>query len=156
MSSVDINRITISGNLTQDPELRSTPNGTPVGTLRVASNTRRKNPSTGEWESKPNYIDVTVWGADAENCARYLAKGSRVFIDGELEYQEWAAQDHSKRHKHQIKAQRISFEGSPNGQDGSPSIAPATAVPADVPVTTASAGVTPAAAAAAGEDDMPF
>src|SRR3982075_4215922 len=75
----------MTGNLTADPELRSLPSGNSVCSLRIACNTRRKNASTGEWEDKPNYFDVTVWGAQGENAARYLSKGRPVAIDGGLE-----------------------------------------------------------------------
>ena len=75
---MNINRVVLTGNLTADPELRPLPSGTSVGRLRLAVNTRRKNGQTGEWEEKPNYFDVTVWGAQAENCAQYLAKGRPV------------------------------------------------------------------------------
>ena len=64
---MNINRVVLTGNLTADPELRPTPSGTPVARLRLAVNTRRRNGSTGTWEEKPNYFDVTVWGAQAES-----------------------------------------------------------------------------------------
>ena len=89
MAATNINRVIITGNLTADPELRSLPSGTSVCKLRVACNTRRKDNSTGEWVDKPNYFDVTVWGAQGENCARYLSKGRPVAIDGRLEWREW-------------------------------------------------------------------
>ena len=89
MAATNINRVVLTGNLTRDPELRSLPSGMSVCSLRIASNTRRKNNSTGEWEDKPNYFDVTVWGAQGENCARFLAKGRPVAIDGRLEWREW-------------------------------------------------------------------
>ncbi|HZA87238.1 MAG TPA: single-stranded DNA-binding protein, partial [Acidimicrobiales bacterium] len=63
MAATNINRVVLTGNLTRDPELRHTNGGTAVCSLRVASNTRRKDQSTGEWVDKPNYFDVTVWGA---------------------------------------------------------------------------------------------
>ena len=93
MAATNINRVIITGNLTADPELRSLPSGTSVCKLRVACNTRRKDDSTGEWVDKPNYFDVTVWGAQGENCARYLSKGRPVAIDGRLEWREWETQD---------------------------------------------------------------
>ena len=96
MSATNINRVVLTGNLTRDPELRSTASGTSVCSLRLACNTRRKN-SAGEWEDKPNYFDVTVWGAQGENCARFLAKGRPVAIDGRLEWREWDARRHGKR-----------------------------------------------------------
>ena len=84
MAATNINRVVLTGNLTRDPELRSLPSGMSVCSLRVACNTRRKNNATGDWEDKPNYFDVTVWGAQGENCAQYLAKGRPVAVDGRL------------------------------------------------------------------------
>ena len=112
MAATNINRVVLTGNLTADPELRSLPSGTSVCRLRVACNTRRKNGSTGEWEDKPNYFDVTVWGAQGENAARYLSKGRPVAIDGRLEWREWEAQDGSKRQAIDIIADSVQFLGS--------------------------------------------
>jgi single-strand DNA-binding protein len=78
MSSVNINRVVLTGNLTADPELRTLPSGTSVCKLRVARNTRRKDGASGDWVDKPNYFDVTVWGAQGENVARYNTKGSAL------------------------------------------------------------------------------
>ena len=102
----------MTGNLTADPELRSLPSGTSVCKMRIACNTRRKNASTGEWEDKPNYFNVTVWGAQGENAARYLSKGRPVAIDGRLEWREWEAQDGSKRQATDIIADSVQFLGS--------------------------------------------
>ena len=89
VAATNINRVVLTGNLTRDPELRSLPSGMSVCSLRVACNTRRKNAATGDWVDKPNYFDVTVWGAQGENCARFLDKGRPVAIDGRLEWREW-------------------------------------------------------------------
>ena len=78
----NINRVILVGNLTRDPELRHTPSGTSVCKLRLAVNSRQKDSSTGEWGEKPNYFDVTVWGNQGENCARFLSKGRPVAVDG--------------------------------------------------------------------------
>ena len=67
MAGGNINRVVLTGNLTRDPELRSTPSGTPVCSLRLACNGRRKNNETNQWEDAPNYFDITVWGAQGEN-----------------------------------------------------------------------------------------
>ena len=93
----NINRVVLVGNLTRDPELRHTPSGTAVCSLRIAVNTRRKDATTGEWTEKPNYFDITVWGNQGESCAQYLSKGRPVAIDGRLEWREWEAQDGTKR-----------------------------------------------------------
>jgi single-strand DNA-binding protein len=90
-----------------------------VCSLRIASNTRRKNQSTGEWEDKPNFFDVTVWGAQGENCARFLSKGRPVALDGRLEWREWEAQDGTKRQSVEIVADAVQFLGSrDDGQGG--------------------------------------
>src|SRR4051812_50042882 len=90
MAASNINRVVLTGNLTRDPELRSLQSGTSVCSLRIASNSRRKE--NGEWVDKPNYFSVTVWGAQGENCARFLSKGRPVCIDGRLEWREWQGQ----------------------------------------------------------------
>ena len=102
----------ITGNLTKDPELRSTPGGTSVCKLRVAVNSRRKDGQSGEWVDKPNYFDVTVWGAQGENCANYLSKGRPVAVEGRLDWREWDAQDGSKRQAVEIIANSVQFLGS--------------------------------------------
>src|SRR4051812_50100435 len=79
----------MTGNLTRDPELRSLPSGMSVCSLRIASNTRRKDQATGEWTDKANYFSITVWGAQGENCARFLSKGRPIAVDGRLEWREW-------------------------------------------------------------------
>jgi single-strand DNA-binding protein len=108
----NINRVVITGNLTADPELRSTPSGTPVCSLRIACNTRRKDGD--EWVDKPNYFNVTVWGGQGENVSRYLSKGRPVAVDGRLEWREYEAQDGSKRQVVDIIADSVQFLNSGN------------------------------------------
>jgi len=120
MASTNINRVVLTGNLTRDPELRSLSSGTSVCSLRIASNTRRKDNSTGEWVDKPNYFDVTVWGAQGENCATYLQKGRPVAVDGRLEWREWDAQDGTKRQAVEIIADSVQFLGGRGETDGEP------------------------------------
>ena len=79
--AANINRVVLVGNLTRDPEMKHLPSGTALCSLRIAVNTRRKDES-GQWTDKPNYFDVSVWGAQGESCAQYLAKGRPVAIDG--------------------------------------------------------------------------
>jgi single-strand DNA-binding protein len=114
----NINRVVLVGNLTRDPELRHTPSGMAVCSLRVAVNTRKKDQASGEWTEKPNYFDVTVWGNQAESCNQYLSKGRPVGIDGRLEWREWDAQDGTKRQAVEIIADSVQFLGS---RDGAPS-----------------------------------
>jgi len=111
VSSVHINRVVLTGNLCADPDLRSLPSGIPVCKLRLACNTRRKIEQTGQWEDKPNYFNVTLFGARAENAARYLSKGRPVAIDGRLEWHEWEGQDGAKRQAVEILADTVQFLG---------------------------------------------
>jgi single-strand DNA-binding protein len=106
----NVNTVVITGNLTRDPELRSTPGGTSVTKLRIAVNTRRKD-SSGAWIDKANFFDVTVWGSQGEACAKYLAKGSPVAIEGRLEWREWESQEGGKRQAVEIVAGSVQFLG---------------------------------------------
>ena len=112
MATTNINRVVLTGNLTQDPERRSAQDGTAVCRLRVASNARRKDGARGQWIDKPNYFDVIVFGAHAENTARYLSKGRPVAIDGRLDWREWNAQDGTTHQAVQIIADTVQFLGS--------------------------------------------
>src|SRR5437762_5378790 len=107
----NINRVVLVGNLTRDPELRHTPSGMAVCSLRVAVNTRKKDQASGQWTEKPNYFDVTVWGNQGESCAQYLSKGRPVGIDGRLEWREWDAQDGGKRESVEVVADSVQFLG---------------------------------------------
>ncbi len=146
----NINSVVLVGNLTKDPELRHTPSGTAVTTLRLAVNDRVKRGE--EWQDAAYYFDVTVWGRDAENCAQYLAKGRPVGVQGKLTWREWDAQDGTKRQSVEVTASNIQFLGSREGgapggggESGQfvPQGAAAPAAGADFP-------------AAAADDDIPF
>jgi len=144
MAANNINRVCMTGNLTSDPELRSLPSGMSVCSLRVACNTRRKDQSSGEWVDKPNYFNVTVWGAQGENAARYLSKGRPVAIDGRLEWREWESPDGTKRQATEIIADSVQFLGSRGGSEeaGEQSVPDQDFVPVPVGV--------------ADDDDIPF
>jgi single-strand DNA-binding protein len=153
VAASNINIVAITGNLTKDPELRSTPNGTPVCTLRVAVNSRRKDAS-GEWVDKPNYFDVTVWGAQGENCNTYLSKGRPVAVEGRLDWREWEAQDGSKRSAVQIIANSVQFLGSrADNQSSGNGIQAQSDVPADTSDFDDSEKV---GAGSGKDDDIPF
>ena len=116
--AANINRVVLVGNLTKDPELRHTGGGTPVCSLRIAVNTRRKD-ETGQWADKPNYFSISVFGNQAESCAQYLSKGRPVAIDGRLEWREWEAKDGGgKRESVEIVADSVQFLGSRDGGGG--------------------------------------
>ena len=150
MAATNINRVVLTGNLTTDPELRNLPSGMSVCKLRVACNTRRKGAS-GEWEDKPNYFDVTVWGAQGENCARYLSKGRPVAIDGRLEWREWEAKEGGKRQAIDIIADSVQFLG---GRDDSGGTSNGFTPRSDVPANTDD--FQPVSTGGGADDDIPF
>lgn len=142
---MSINRVIISGNLTRDPELRSTAGGLQVLGFGVAVNDRRKNQQTGEWEDYPNFIDCTMFGARAESLSRFLSKGTKVSIEGKLRWSQWEREG-QKRSKIEVIVDELEFMSSRNdsssyggGHTGGYS-APA-AAPAAAPVVDASSSV---------------
>jgi single-strand DNA-binding protein len=151
-----INRVTLVGNLTRDPELRSTGSGLSVCTIRIAVNNRRKNGATGEWVEEPNYFNVTTFGAQADNVARFLAKGRQVAVDGRLSWSEYEAKDGSgKRERVEVIADTVQFigpreGGGGGGGDWSAPAASAPAPSADVPDAWSDGG------SSAADDDIPF
>ena len=132
---MSINRAIISGNLTRDPEGRTTQGGTYVLSFGVAVNDRRKNPQTGDWEDYPNYIDCTMFGNRAQAIERYLSKGTKVCIEGKLRWSSWE-KDGARRSKLEVIVEEIEFMSRANGnqqqarpaqQEPSPRQQPATA-----------------------------
>jgi len=105
----DIATATLSGNLTRDVERKQLPSGADVARLRVASTARRRNGE--EWVDKTNYFTVEVYGAQARSCAQYLRKGSRVFVDAELDWREWTDEQDNKREAVTFRARQVLFEG---------------------------------------------
>jgi len=103
---MSINKVIITGNLTRDPDLRATPSGTSVLSFSVAVNDRRKNPSSGEWEDVPNYIDCNLFGTRADALAKYLSKGSKVGVDGKLRWSQWEKEG-QKRSKVDVTVDNI-------------------------------------------------
>jgi single-strand DNA-binding protein len=156
VAATNINRVVLTGNLTRDPELRSTSGGTSVCSLRIATNTRRRDPN-GEWADKANYFDVTVWGAQGENCARFLSKGRPIALDGRLEWREWQDKEGNTRQSIDIIADAVQFLGSrEDGQGGGGGFTPRSDVPvneSDFQPAGATAGN---GAATAADDDIPF
>lgn len=164
MAASNINRVILTGNLTRDPELRHLQSGTAVCKLRLAVNSRRKD-NTGQWVDKPNYFDVTVWGAQGENCKNYLSRGRPVAVDGRLDWREWEDKDGNKRQSVEVIADTVQFLGSRDGGGGQGAPAAAGAAGqgdsfgggqggfggSDVPVDNSDFG-----APAQGDDDIPF
>jgi single-strand DNA-binding protein len=161
-----VNVVVITGNLTQDPELRSTNSGTSVCELRVAVNSRRKD-QTGNWVDKPNFFNVVVFGAQGENCANYLSRGRPVAIEGRLDWREWEAKDGTKRQAVQIIANSVQFLGSrdsggnnangggqPQHQQQPQQQQPYNPPASDVPADESDFGPVPTGGSQ--EDDIPF
>lgn len=141
---MSINRVIISGNLTRDPELRSTAGGLPVLGFGVAVNDRRKNQQTGEWEDYPNFIDCTMFGARAESLSRFLSKGTKVSIEGKLRWSQWE-RDGQKRSKIDVIVDELEFMSSRNDSGGYTS---SVAAPMAAPVVDAASSVY--------DEDIPF
>lgn len=114
-----INKATVTGNITRDPELRQTQGGTSVLTIGVAVNDRRKNQQTGEWEDYPNFIDCTIFGNRATGVAPHLEKGMKVAIEGKLNQSRWQAEDGANRSKIGIIVDEIEFMSRQQGQTAS-------------------------------------
>jgi len=147
--AANINRVVLVGNLTRDPEMKHLPSGTALCSLRIAVNTRRKDES-GQWTDKPNYFDVSVWGAQGESCAQYLAKGRPVAIDGRLEWREWEASDGSgKRQAVEIVADNVQFLGSRGDGEGGGG-------GSFVPAGAAQSSSADFPSSPTGDDDIPF
>jgi single-strand DNA-binding protein len=160
LAASNVNVVVVTGNLTRDPELRHLGSGTAVCKLRVAVNSRRKDQS-GNWVDKPNYFDVTVWGAQGENCANYLSKGRPVAVEGRLDWREWEDQGGNKRQSVEIIANTVQFLGSRDGSGGGGNgnggggggFSPPQS---DVPADMGDFETAPAGGGGGGEDDIPF
>ena len=115
---MSINSVTISGNLTRDPELRQTQSGMAILSLGVAVNDRRRNQQTGEWEDYANFVDCTVFGNRAEALSKILTKGMKVCINGRLHYRAWQDQNGQKRSKLEVTANEVDIMTSRGGNGG--------------------------------------
>ena len=137
-----MNKAILIGNLTRDPELRTTPSNISVCTFTVAVSRPFTN-QNGEREA--DFIPVVVWRAQAENCAKYLRKGSKVAVCGRIQVRSYDAQDGSKRYATEVVADEVQVLNSAG--EGGPRMAPIPAAPS----TPAPAGMQ-----AIDEDDLPF
>lgn len=144
----NINSVTLVGNLTRDPELRHTPAGNAVASLRIAVNDRGKD-AQGNWVDVPYYFNVTVWGNQGEAVAEHMSKGRRIGVQGKLTWREWEAQDGSKRQEVEINAFTVMFLDS-KGEGGGGSRESSQFVPAGAAADATDFG------AAGADDDIPF
>lgn len=109
------NRVIIIGNLTRDPDYKQQTSGQAVCKLSIASNRQFKNKQNGTLVQEVCYIDVDVWGNQAESCKQYLEKGRPVLVEGRLKYDQWESEGQIKR-RHSIVAEKVVFLGSSNQQ----------------------------------------
>jgi single-strand DNA-binding protein len=122
MSYTSINRVVLVGRLTRDPETRPLPSGTSVCGLRIACNASWRD-ADGDLREHPNYFDVNVYGTSADSVGRYTRKGSRVGVNGRLEWREWETDDQQRRQAVSVVAERVQFldgpgEGRAQGASG--------------------------------------
>ena len=103
------NRVIIMGNLTRDPELKQLNSGQSVCRLGLASNRQFKNRQSGQMVQEVCFVDIDVWGPQAESCNQYLQKGRGVLVEGRLKLDSWTDQDGKNRSKHSIVADRVTF-----------------------------------------------
>jgi single-strand DNA-binding protein len=132
-----LNSVCLLGHLTRNPEVRYSSNGTPVAALGLAVNNRIKR-SDDSWQDDPCFVDVVVFGNQAEACAKYLNKGDPVLLEGRLQYRTWEDQQGNKRSKHEVIAFRVQFLPKPGPRSE-----------ADDSLSGASIG-------AEGDEDVPF
>jgi single-strand DNA-binding protein len=113
------NQVTLMGNLTRDPELRTTPNGQSVCSFSLALNRSYKG-QDGEWKEMTDFVDIVAWGPLGERVAQYLTKGRPALVSGRLQSRSWE-QDGQKRSKVEVVANDVTFLGSPGGGGPAPS-----------------------------------
>ena len=155
---VSLNRVLLIGNLTKDPELRYTPNGTPVANLRLAVNSSFKD-QTGARKEETCFVTIVVWSRQAEICNQYLKKGRSIFVEGRLLYRSWEAEGKT-RSTMEVRADRVQFLGGPGGSAGAPAGGAAREESSGGPAPEAPRGEEPeleAAPEGGGSDaDVPF
>ena len=155
-----LNKVLLIGNLTRDPELRYIPSGTAVAKFGLAVNREYTDRTSGEKKETPCFVDITVWGKQAEICNQYLTKGRPVFIEGRLEFSSWETKEGDKRSKLEVVAERFQFLGGRKDGDGgasggnagrAPAKASSRSEPAREPVVSDGS---PERAPAGGGDDL--
>jgi single-strand DNA-binding protein len=141
---MSFNKVILVGNLGRDPELRYTPQGTPVCSFSMATNERRKD-KTGEMQDQTTWFRVTLWGRQAETASQYLTKGRPVYIEGRLRVEEWTDRDGKPRHTLEVHATDMQFIGGAARGDEAPPMERA-----------AAAGGAPTGQPDLADDDIPF
>jgi single-strand DNA-binding protein len=113
---MSFNKIILVGNLGRDPELRYTPQGTPVCSFTVATNEKRKD-KAGEAQDFTTWFRVTLWGRQAETASQYLTKGRPVYVEGRLRLEEWTDRDNKPRYTLEVHATDMQFIGGSRGDE---------------------------------------
>ena len=147
---MSLNRVLLIGNLTKDPELRYTPAGTPVATLRLAINSSFKG-QDGQRKEETCFVNIVVWSKQAEICNQYLKKGRTVFVEGRLIYRSWEA-DGKTRSLLEVRADRVQFLSPPSGSRGEPEPASSEDSRVEEPATATE----PTGGDGGGDADVPF
>jgi single-strand DNA-binding protein len=143
-SLMSFNKVILVGNLGRDPELRYTPQGTPVCSFSMATNERRKD-KTGEMQDQTTWFKVTLWNRQAETAAQYLQKGRPVYIEGRLRVEEYTDRDGKQRHSLEVNATDMQFIGGGRGEE-----------PPAEKAASAKSGGAPAEHSDLSDDDIPF
>ncbi len=106
------NKVIIMGNLTRDPEVKSTPSGAKVADIRMAVSENYRDKQTNELKQSTCFVDVVLWNRQAETAEKYLKKGSSILVDGRLQYDEWKNDKGETRSKLRVRAERFQFVGT--------------------------------------------
>lgn len=147
-----LNMVAISGNLTRDPEMHATKSGMAIMSLSVAVNERAKNPQTGEWEDRPNFVDCVLFGTRAERLSAYLSKGAKVSVQGKLRYSSWE-KDGQRRSKLEVVVDELEFMSRRDGAQQQAQPAPQWSAPQAYQAPPAT---TPQQAPDVYDSDIPF
>ncbi len=145
--AMNLNKAMVIGNVTRDPESRTTPTGQTVANFGVATNRAWKDQKTGERKEQVEFHNIVAWGKLAETCAQYLKKGAKVYVEGRLQTRTWNDQSGAKRNRTEIVADTMIMLDRAGAGAGS---APKAAAP------TESADATPAAEEEINVEDIPF
>ena len=113
----NLNKVLLMGNLTRDPEVKYTPKGTAVGDLSIAINDSYKA-QDGTIKETVTYVDIEVWGRQAETCKQYLTKGRPIFVEGQLRLDQWETPQGEKKSRLKVRADRVQFLGGGPGRSG--------------------------------------
>ena len=157
----NLNKVLLMGNLTRDPEVKYTPKGTAVGDLAIAINDSYKA-QDGTIKETVTYVDIEVWGRQAETCKQYLTKGRPIFVEGQLRLDQWETAQGEKKRLLRVRADRVQFLGGGSGGGGNRSSAPAGAGPGAAPGESSRPPTRPASTVSEeapplpNDDDIPF